>query len=66
MNEVIEFAASDLPELEDEGREILRRREGEIVGSTLDGQHWFAALLLQARDIMRRRRVIAERHRSRT
>ena len=66
MSRSVEFRAGEVDELADEGREILRHREGEIVDSTLDGRFWFAALFVNARDILRRRRVFQERRRFRT
>ena len=65
MSDAVEIRASELDDIEIEGREILRRRASEIVGGRLDGKHWFWALLVEARDVVRRRRA-AEARRART
>jgi hypothetical protein len=66
MSEVVEVRASELGELEDEGREILARRRPEIEDWKLDGTHWFWTLIAQAKEVTRRRRVISARRSSRT
>jgi hypothetical protein len=66
MSDAIEVRASDIPDIEAEGREILARRKGEIEDGRLDGGHWFLALLIEARDVVRRRRTAEARRRSRT
>jgi hypothetical protein len=57
----IEVVAADLPELESEMREVMERRKADIQAGELDGRHWFTALMLQARDNLRRKREFRRR-----
>jgi hypothetical protein len=49
--------ASDMGEVGDVARHIVRERQHEIVNGRLDGRFWFAAVMRQANDIVRRRKA---------
>lgn len=44
-------------EVGDVARHIVRERQHEIVNGRLDGRFWFAAVMRQANDIVRRRKA---------
>jgi len=51
-----QVSLSELREIEQVGREVLRHRESEIRDGQLDGCHWFIAITRQAHDIVLRRK----------
>jgi hypothetical protein len=55
------FRAADLPKTRDISREILARREPEIVDGCLDGTNWFLAIVEQAATINSRAAAWAAR-----
>jgi hypothetical protein len=50
-----------LDEMHDEGLRVLERRKGEIVDGQLDGEHWFIAILKEAKSVIANQRALAER-----
>lgn len=53
--------ASELEEVESVARELLPRRTDRIVDGKIDGDHWFIALVNEAKGIARRRRIARRR-----
>lgn len=53
--------AEDLDEVEETAHEVLALRESEIIDGKLGGHDWFVALVAEAQELLRRRRVARTR-----
>lgn len=59
--ERVDVPLREMSEVEDEVMAILDRRRDEIDRGFLDGNHWFLALVAEARSAISRSRIASER-----